>query len=46
MVSRKEGWRDQRFKLKKVRKTIENALGERVDQLDAIVELVKSRDDY
>ena len=46
MMSKKEGWRDQRFKLKKVSKAIENALGERVDQLTAIVELVKSQADY
>ncbi|MET4694494.1 type I restriction endonuclease subunit R [Endozoicomonas lisbonensis] len=46
MMTKKEGWRDQRFKLKKVSKAIEHALGERADQRDAIVELVKSQGDY
>ena len=44
--SRNEGWREHRFKLKKVRRAIAGALGEQADQLDAIVELVKSQGDY
>ncbi|MGI9282840.1 MAG: hypothetical protein ACR2PX_24855 [Endozoicomonas sp.] len=41
-----DDWRNQRFKLKKVHRAIESALGEQVSQLDAIVELVKSQDGY
>ncbi|KEQ18468.1 type I restriction endonuclease subunit R [Endozoicomonas numazuensis] len=46
MNSKNEGWRDQRFKLKKVRNAIQKALGEHGGPLDAIVELVKSQGDY
>lgn len=46
MESKNEGWREHRFKLKKVRRAVQGVLGEKVDQLDAIVELVKSQGDY